>query len=414
MKKWQICPWIRTAITEKQILSPKTMKNPKNKKAIIFPLLLLTAIPSFAAKSQETTPLGLSDLTSLCVLMGLIIVQLIIIVVLSNSVQSIIKLRKFKEEAGKITKVVVITALGLLTFSPLDVFASGEEAGAVFTLSKQAFWILVAINLILFGIILYLFRLFQSVYNVLQGKLEEKEEDIPEGILTNAVPVEQEEEIMLDHEYDGIRELDNNLPPWWVGLFWATIIFSVVYMIHYHITDTGDLQIEEFNKEMAAAEELQEAFQKQAANQIDENNVELLTAEDALNKGKELYMSNCVACHGDKGQGGVGPNLTDEYWIHGGSISDIFKTIKYGVPAKGMIPWEQQMTMSEIHKVASFVNTMKGKDVPGGKEPEGELYKPEEEGDDNNSADSTNTSGKESEGKSKAPKKGETLNELEE
>jgi cytochrome c oxidase cbb3-type subunit III len=195
-------------------------------------------------------------------------------------------------------------------------------------------------------------------------------------ILTKDVPVENEEEIMFHHEYDGIRELDNSLPPWWVYMFYISIIASVIYFVHYHVTETGDLQNVEYQTEMKEAEIQTAAFLKSQANSIDENNVALLTDKVKIKNGENLFTQNCVACHGKAGEGAsVGPNLTDEYWLHGGGVKNVFKTIKYGVPEKGMISWKQDLSPAQIQEVTSYIMSLKGSKPANAKAPQGDLYK---------------------------------------
>lgn len=192
---------------------------------------------------------------------------------------------------------------------------------------------------------------------------------------TNVVPVEKEQDIMFDHAYDGIRELDNSLPPWWVAMFYISIIVGVVYFSYYHIFQYGPSSAEAYEMEMQQAEEDIKAFMATQADQIDENNVTLLSEENQLAIGKSIYDANCLVCHGAQGEGGVGPNFADAYWIHGGSINDLFRTIKYGVPEKGMIAWSSQLRPSEMQQVASFILGMQGTNPPNQKAPQGELYK---------------------------------------
>ena len=106
--------------------------------------------------------------------------------------------------------------------------------------------------------------------------------------------------------------------------------------------------------------------------------------EAALAAGETIFLSKCASCHGQLGEGGVGPNLTDRYWVHGGSISDIFATIKYGVPEKGMISWQSQLRPKNMQQVASFIKTLEGTDPPNQKDKEGTLYQPEEDEDADN------------------------------
>jgi cytochrome c oxidase cbb3-type subunit 3 len=192
---------------------------------------------------------------------------------------------------------------------------------------------------------------------------------------TDAVPVEKEDDIMFEHSFDGIRELDNSLPPWWVAMFYITITIGVVYFGYYHILGYGPSSAEKYEAQMERADEQVKAYLASQANLVDETNVTALTDEGQVALGKSIYDANCLACHGPMGEGGVGPNLTDQYWIHGGDIKDVFSTIKYGVPEKGMISWQAQLRASEMQQVASYILTMQGTNPPNGKEPQGELYK---------------------------------------
>ena len=188
------------------------------------------------------------------------------------------------------------------------------------------------------------------------------------------VPMEKEKDILMDHDYDGIRELDNVLPPWWVALFYACIIIGFAYLGYYHVWDIGMSSSEEYAAEMEYAESQVQAFLSRQPDRVDENNVAVITDESKLGLAEALYLANCATCHGQKGEGGIGPNMTDEYWIHGGNINDIFRTIKYGVPAKGMIAWKSQLRPADMQNLASFILTLQGTNPPNGKVPEGEIY----------------------------------------
>ncbi len=204
----------------------------------------------------------------------------------------------------------------------------------------------------------------------------EEEDDWVDSILhklTDATPVEREEEVATDHEYDGIRELDNNLPPWWLAGFYISIAFAVIYLLRFHVFQTAPLAQEELKIELAEAEAATAEYLKNAANLVDESSVEMLSDESRLLAGGEIFAKNCAVCHANDGGGGVGPNLTDPYWIHGAGIKDVFKTVKYGVPAKGMVPWKDQLSASEMQEVASYVLSLKGTSPANPKEPQGEL-----------------------------------------
>ena len=188
-------------------------------------------------------------------------------------------------------------------------------------------------------------------------------------------PLDKERDLIMEHTYDGIAELDNPTPPWFMYLFYMTIIFGVIYGVYYHVYLDGNIQETEYKTEVAAAEKVREAYMKQFANSVNEDNVVVVKEAKDLTEGSQIYSTNCVACHGDKGQGGVGPNLTDKFWIHGGGIKDLFKTITHGIPEKGMIAWEKTLNPLQIQKVASYILTLQGTNPPGAKEPQGEEVK---------------------------------------
>lgn len=192
--------------------------------------------------------------------------------------------------------------------------------------------------------------------------------------LTKSKSIEQEKEIELDHEYDGIKELDNDLPPWWVYLFYATVIFSVIYLGKYHLFG-GDGQYVELEKELAKAEIEIEEYKKTAPDLLTVENVVYLTDPADLAAGKAIYDQNCVACHAADGGGGIGPNLTDNHWILGGGIKDIFVTISEGGrDGKGMVPWKSQIKPTDIQKVASYIKSLAGTTPANPKAAEGDLY----------------------------------------
>lgn len=193
--------------------------------------------------------------------------------------------------------------------------------------------------------------------------------------ITDNKPVEEEKEIILDHNYDGIRELDNNLPPWWVYMFYATIVFAVVYLARFHVFD-GYTQNMEYDQEVAEAQIAIEAYKKTAKGLVDANTVELLTEASDIKAGGAIYNTNCVACHMPDGGGGIGPNLTDEHWILGGGIKNVFHTISEGGrDGKGMIAWKQTLKPAEIAQVASYIlSEINGKSPANPKAAEGDIW----------------------------------------
>lgn len=193
--------------------------------------------------------------------------------------------------------------------------------------------------------------------------------------LSGLKPIEAEKDLVLEgHEYDGIRELNNGMPPWLRYLFLGTIIFGVVYFIYYSMLGIGHTQEEEYEREMAIAAAQKEERMKLAANRVDENTVVMLTEKAHLEEGKKLFTENCATCHGELGGGGAGPNLTDEFWIHGGGIKNVFKMVKYGFIQKGMPPWEDKLTPFQMQKVASYVMSLQGTNPPGALPPAGEKW----------------------------------------
>jgi cytochrome c oxidase cbb3-type subunit 3 len=371
----------------------KKKRNAMNKTALkntlaTFVALAFTAFPAMAQSSGRSADEPF--LNWLLIAFGLLF--LVIIIIMNNVIKGLAGNRDLWKPKGTQTGAKVIT-LGLMMSAGTAMAASPRVAMiGFFEQYSSTFWLLVAVNLFLAMIILVQLVIFRKLIEALkkQDAPEEVEEEVivPEeqsawmkkvmGLLTKAVPVEQEEEVLTDHEYDGIKELDNVLPPWWVAMFYATILFAFVYLVHYHVLGTGDLQIAEYEKSVIKAEKEIAAYMALAGEQVDEKTVTVVTEASRLANGEKIYFQHCVTCHGDEGQGGVGPNFADAYWIHGGSINDIFSIIKYGVPAKGMISWRAQLSPKEMQDVGSFILTFQGTNPPNQKAPEGELYIPEE------------------------------------
>jgi cytochrome c oxidase cbb3-type subunit 3 len=200
--------------------------------------------------------------------------------------------------------------------------------------------------------------------------------------LNKSVPVEQESEIEMDHSYDGIRELDNHLPPWWKWLFYGTIGWAVVYIVIYHLSKSLPLQENEYQNELTLATEqslqLNALKPKEA---IDENALTFSKDETIIARGKDVFLNNnCASCHRKDGGGNtIGPNLTDEYWLHGGAIKNIFSTINHGVVEKGMPAWGKAMTPQDVRDVTFYVMSLQGTHPENPKAPQGEVFKVETE-----------------------------------
>ncbi|MFD0931359.1 cbb3-type cytochrome c oxidase N-terminal domain-containing protein [Psychroflexus salinarum] len=219
---------------------------------------------------------------------------------------------------------------------------------------------------------------FLASENQLVNKLKAKYENLPQ-LLTRSKPVEEEGEIELDHNYDGIRELDNKLPPWWIYSFYASIVFAAIYLIRFHVFDDYT-QVEEYQAEVAQAEIDIARYKETAKDLVTLETVTLMADPSDLEAGKQIYTNNCVACHKADAGGGIGPNLTDEYWILGGGIKNVYQTlVEGGRPGKGMVSWKNDFKPSELQQVASYVLSLQGTVPAEPKEPEGEVWVEETE-----------------------------------
>ena len=276
-----------------------------------------------------------------------------------------------------------LSLLAILGFSS-SAFAAGEALKDAFS-SSMAWGFAIAVIFLL----IVLSALNKALNTIKVMSMERSGIKVPEPTakteqsafiksLTDAVPIEKEADILLDHDYDGIKELDNNLPPWWLYGFYATIVYAIIYLVLYHVTGTALLTNEEFDKEMADAKEEVSAYLAKQGDLVDESNVVQLVENSDLAAGKNLFTTNCVVCHLADGGGSIGPNITDDYWLNGdGSVVEIFKTIKYGGrPAKGMLPWKDQMSPKQMQQVTSYVMSLRGTTPATPKDAEGELYTP--------------------------------------
>jgi cytochrome c oxidase cbb3-type subunit 3 len=182
-------------------------------------------------------------------------------------------------------------------------------------------------------------------------------------------PVEQADHL-LEHEYDGIQEYDNPLPRWWLAIFWITVVATPLYILFYHF-GSGLLAQERYDQEMIAFYDKQ-AEQLLALGEISENTlVDLVADPSMMNGGKKIFQAKCATCHGMFGEGGIGPNLTDDYWLHGAQYMDIYRTVREGVTEKGMLAWERQLRPAELLAVSSYAGSLLGTEPPNAKEPQG-------------------------------------------
>jgi cytochrome c oxidase cbb3-type subunit III len=175
---------------------------------------------------------------------------------------------------------------------------------------------------------------------------------------------------LLDHEYDGIREYDNPLPGWWVWIFWASVHFSFAYFVWYHVLPNGTSVADAYASDMAEFREWL-AMKDMGEKMTEDGLAALMTNESVMGDARGVFAARCAQCHAENGEGKIGPNLTDAFWLHGnGRLMDIYDVVHDGVPAKGMPAWSRQLTPMELGKVVAFVGTLRGKNLPG-KAPEG-------------------------------------------
>ncbi len=327
-------------------------------------------------------------------LVVIIITLLVAIGVLAYTVMGAaqIYLRKYntykKEKGSKVLQLVFAMMLSSGVLSAQTAGADPSVTEALVTpnmggLSDAALWALLSVIGLEFLVLLWLLFHLKSLL-----KFEFEHVDIVKDAHVNKPsrfliwwdhinkfrPVHEEADIDLGHDYDGIRELDNRLPPWWLYGFYLCVVFAGIYLYRNHVSHAAPSSKEELTMSLEAAAIEKEAYLKKAANKVDENTVTYLSDASSLEAGKKIFMTTCAACHAADGGGMVGPNLTDSYWIHGGSIVDIFKTIKYGWPEKGMKSWQEDYSPVQMAQLSSYVKSLTGTKPAKAKEPQGDLF----------------------------------------
>ncbi|MCB0508133.1 MAG: c-type cytochrome [Bacteroidetes bacterium] len=344
---------------------------------VCFFLVQNIALAEETVKAAETATNSSSiNLPINTILSGVALLLLFIIIIMSMTVKNAIDF--YKSNQKNINKITVFFGFLLLSYSSFAEETASATTVAVSSSSSEMlsniyFYAFLLIIFVEVAIILYFLKMINFLTGIQKYSESTKEKKSLWAKLNQLKSAEEEEEIDIGHDYDGIRELDNVTPPWFTIAFLASIVAAIIYFYRFEIAHTALTQEQEFEIEMRVAKARQDSILKLSGNSVDENNVKMLGEAD-IASGHKTFVANCAACHGDKGQGGVGPNLTDAYWLHGGSISDVFKSIKYGWVDKGMKSWKDDFSPNQIAQLASFIESLKGTNPPNAKEKQGELY----------------------------------------
>lgn len=303
-------------------------------------------------------------------------VLLVVIMVLSNVLLSMVRITIEKSKVKTATILLLLMLSGRL-FSQ-EAQATAGVAGSGLGGDWNMIMALTVLGTEIFVVLVLILRI-NAMVNALAPQRVIEPKPVRQIVLPKfmdklnaSVAVEKEKDILLDHNYDGIRELNNDLPPWWKYSFIISIFWAMGYLMYYHVLG-GPSSHDEYVVAMTVAKEQQEAYARLNAGKVDENTVTLADAA-GIEDGKSIFTTNCSPCHGQHGEGIVGPNLTDNYWLHGGSLSDVFKSIKNGWPAKGMKSWQFDLSAVQIKDVASYVKSLAGTNPPNAKAPQGDLY----------------------------------------
>jgi cytochrome c oxidase cbb3-type subunit 3 len=349
--------------------------------------LVLTAQQSVNAASAETvrhSPYTSPIFYALCFLA---IILLVFILQLSKVLSTVARNYKRGDKSlwDNVGMIILLLSIGILLPEQLSaaapVVAPIPDAHPVLDFLHDGFGtnainslaLIIFIELLVVIYLMRLVRMFTLKEQDYESALSEKTAPATSPLwdkLNASVAIAEEKAIMTDHEYDGIRELDNSLPPWWKYGFYLTIVWAFGYMLYYHIS-SGPSSEQEYKAQMKQAEIDIAEYLKNAKNLVDETNVTVSSEASDLNSGKAIFGQYCAVCHAADGGGIVGPNLTDNYWLHGNDIKNIFNTIKYGVQGKGMKSWQQELSPVMMAQVASFITTLAGTTPAAPKAPEG-------------------------------------------
>lgn len=366
------------------------------KKRLFNTTLLFSLLASLPAAAEEYTsykPAGPSELGHpvAIVLLTVIVGLLIAILILGSAVIGAMDIYR---ERLKNSKALLVGGLlvGCL-FSATGAMAQEAVTTTAATttingLSQTSFYLLISVvglEILVIIALLYALRILVGIKSKRKIRAERAAKEQAEGKKrihwfeklndTKSLDADSEAEADMGHDFDGIHELNNPTPPWWRYGFYVSIAVAVIYFYRFEVAHSAPSQLEELAMANEKADAAKAEYLKNAANNVDENTVKLLTDPADLAAAAKLFAASCAPCHGPQGQGVVGPNLTDDYWLHGGDIKKVFSTIKYGVPEKGMKSWKDDFSPVQLAQLASYIKSIHGSNPPNPKEPQGELEK---------------------------------------
>jgi len=345
----------------------------------LFLFICITLLyPVFIWSQSSTSVVSQSDGFEVIrpILLFIGILLFIVIIILGNTLSASYK-NFIKNKLHSIVPWAAILLFSFSILSPHKISAQGSINIGKLSQIPFDIWVYVVILLLEIIVVIFLSNKIRSLIIIEpKVKIENKDSWLVRLFykLNNFRPIEEESSFDVGHNYDGIRELDNKTPAWWNWSFLFSFVFAILYMYRYHIAHSAPLPLEELKIAQTEAAIKKAEYLKNAAEMVDETNVSM-SDEAGIAIGSALFAKNCVVCHGAKGEGGIGPNMTDDYWIHKGSIKDIFYSVKYGWPQNGMKGWVEDFSPSEIAHVSSYVKTLLGTNPPNQKEKQGELYK---------------------------------------
>lgn len=361
----------------------------KNIASIRKKIMLLAALLPAAlfATAQEAAQAAAKTEGSNLLAILLTVVAIVLAFIIWGMGQALIGISKLaldkQKSAARTIAAVLVTALSFVAQNSMaqDVAAAIKTEPNYGGLTANNFYAFVGVIVIEITAIMFLAFNIKSVYRdlapekaaVKKSKFSAWWNLMDKKFFTKAIPVEKEADAMLDHDYDGIHELDNALPPWWKYGFYITIAVAFFYIGYFHAFGEGKNPTQEYEAEMNKARIEKEIYEANNKDKIDENNVPMADAS-GLAEGKDLFTAKCWACHGKAGEGGAGPNLTDDYWIHKGSLNDIYHSIKTGYQDKGMQSWAKEFTPKQMSNIASFIKTLHGTNPANAKGPQGDLF----------------------------------------